>query len=434
MSLSSLSKTKGALIAAAGASVLAEVGVLVGLPGVVELALLGATIASAVVGIWFISVANREFRRTKDVLERAGQGDFEARVLNIREGGDIGLMQNAVNGFIDRSDAYIRESMACQEYVADGKYFRRILPGGLRGAFLNASNVFNKATDFTANKVRDFGTVTDDFERNMKSAMQTVASAATELQSTAQGMEDTAKQTSLQANAASTASQDASSNVQTVASAAEELSASISEIARQANQSTDIAGEAVAEVEGTNEKVQGLAEAANKIGEVVAIITDIAEQTNLLALNATIEAARAGDAGKGFAVVASEVKNLANQTAKATEEISSQIGGIQDATQEAVEAIRSIGEIITKMSEISTSISAAVEEQGAATQEIARNVEQAANGTNEVSSNIHDVTQGADQTGQSAQDVLTAAGELSRQSELLDSEMDKFLIEMRKVL
>jgi len=206
---------------------------------------------------------------------------------------------------------------------------------------------------------------------------------------------------------------------------------SISEISRQVAQSTQIAGAAVAEVNSANEKVQGLADAAQKIGDVVALITDIADQTNLLALNATIEAARAGDAGKGFAVVASEVKNLANQTAKATEEISSQIGDIQSATEEAVTAIGSIGGTITQMSEIASTIAAAVEEQGAATQEISRNVEQAAAGTGEVSSNIQGVNQAAVEAGASSTQVLSAADELAKNSEVLNSEVTKFMAGVR---
>ncbi len=271
----------------------------------------------------------------------------------------------------------------------------------------------------------------DDFDASVGGVVNSVSSAATQMQSSAQTMTDTAAQTTSQSSAASTAAEEASSNVQTVASAAEELSSSISEISRQVAQSTQIAGEAVAEVDGANEKVQGLAQAAQKIGEVVALITDIADQTNLLALNATIEAARAGEAGKGFAVVASEVKNLANQTAKATEEISNQIGGIQDATHDAVAAIGSIGGTIGRMSEIASTIAAAVEEQGAATQEIARNVEQASSGTTEVSANIANVSQGAEQTGQSASEMLAAAGELSRQSEALRGEVDNFLAQIR---
>ena len=271
----------------------------------------------------------------------------------------------------------------------------------------------------------------DRFEQTIKGMVEIVAAAATQLQATARTMEGTATNTSERATAVAAAADEAASNVQTVAAAAEELSASIGEISRQVNQSTETANGAVHEAEKTNEQVQGLAEAANKIGEVVSLINDIASQTNLLALNATIEAARAGEAGKGFAVVASEVKNLANQTAKATEEISAQISGIQGATQEAVTAIRGIGDTIGTISESSSAIAAAVEEQGAATQEIARNVEQASSGTTEVTSNISEVTSQASETGSAAGQVLEAAGELASQAERLSAEVSTFLQTIR---
>ena len=271
----------------------------------------------------------------------------------------------------------------------------------------------------------------DDFETSVGGIVQQVSSASTEMQASSESMAATAEQTTQQSAAVASASDEASANVQTVASAAEELSSSISEISRQVGQSSEITSSAVVQAEQTNAKVQGLAEAANKIGEVVALITDIADQTNLLALNATIEAARAGDAGKGFAVVASEVKNLANQTAKATDEIGTQISEIQSATGEAVTAIEAIGKTIAEVDEIAAAIAAAVEEQGAATQEIARNVEQAAAGTNEVSANIGGVNAAANDTGAAATQIQAAAGELSEQSETLRAEVDKFLTNVR---
>ena len=271
----------------------------------------------------------------------------------------------------------------------------------------------------------------DDFERDVSSMVGVISSAATELQATAQSMAATAEETSQQAEAVANAAGQASENVQTVAAATEELTASIHEISRQVNQSTHIAGAAVEEARRTDAMVQGLAEAAGKIGQVVKLINDIASQTNLLALNATIEAARAGDAGKGFAVVAGEVKNLANQTAKATDEISAQIAAVQTATKDAVGAIQGIGGTISKISEIASAIAAAVEEQGAATQEIARNVQQAAMGTGAVTSNIGSVTHAAGETGHAAHEVLSAAGELSRQSERLNSQVNHFLTDVR---
>jgi len=269
------------------------------------------------------------------------------------------------------------------------------------------------------------------FDATSTEAVKSVASAATELESASEAMSATAEQTTRQSSAVAAASEQASANVQTVASAAEELTNSISEISRQVSQASQIASGAVRQAEETNVKVQGLAQAANKIGEVVALITDIAEQTNLLALNATIEAARAGDAGKGFAVVASEVKNLANQTAKATDEIGAQIAGVQTSTREAVAAIEAIVKTITEIDSISASIASAVEEQGAATQEIARNVEQAASGTQEVTSNIAGVSQAANDTGSAATQIQGASAELSRQSESLRTEVEKFLVNVR---
>lgn len=246
----------------------------------------------------------------------------------------------------------------------------------------------------------------NSFEASVGGVIGTVASAATELQNTAESMSTTAAQANSQSEAAGEASEEASANVQTVASAAEELSASISEISRQIGDSNRIATEAVQEADETGVAVKGLSEAAQKIGEVVNLISDIAEQTNLLALNATIEAARAGEAGKGFAVVAAEVKSLATQTAKATEEISQQVDGMRSATDSTVTSINGITEIIKQISDNASSISAAVEEQNAATQEISRNVQQAAGGTQRVVENISGVRQAAEETGASATEVI----------------------------
>jgi methyl-accepting chemotaxis protein len=269
--------------------------------------------------------------------------------------------------------------------------------------------------------------LTNRFDADVSMVLKTVASASTELQTTATSMSGTAEETSRQATTVAAATEQAATNVQTVASATEELSSSVGEISRQVAQSAKIAQKAVDEATETNATIEGLSEVADKIGDVVQLINDIASQTNLLALNATIEAARAGDAGKGFAVVAAEVKSLANQTAKATEEIGAQIAAIQASSNQAVSAIKGIGATIVEINDITTSIASAVEEQSAATQDIARNVQQAAAGTSEVSANIVGVTQAADETGAAAQQVLSASGELSKQSETLRGQVETFL-------
>jgi methyl-accepting chemotaxis protein len=273
--------------------------------------------------------------------------------------------------------------------------------------------------------------ITRDFEAMIGEIVQTVSSASTELEASAGTLSATAARSQQLTTTVATASEEASTNVRSVASAAEEMTSSVNEISRQVQDSARIAHEAVQQAQKTNDRVGELAKAAARIGDVVELINTIAGQTNLLALNATIEAARAGEAGRGFAVVASEVKALAEQTAKATGEISQQISGIQNATQDSVGAIKEIGDTIGKMSEIASTIASAVEQQGAATQEISRNVQQAAHGAQQVSSNITHVQRGASETGLASSQVLAAAQSLSRDSNRLKVEVDKFLSSVR---
>ncbi|QIP04627.2 methyl-accepting chemotaxis protein [Bradyrhizobium symbiodeficiens] len=269
------------------------------------------------------------------------------------------------------------------------------------------------------------------FESAVGEIIETVSSASTELEASANTLTSTAERGEKLATMVAAASEEASTNVQSVASATEELSSSVNEIGRQVQESARMANEAVEQARLTDQKVGELSMAAARIGDVVELINTIAGQTNLLALNATIEAARAGEAGRGFAVVASEVKALAEQTAKATGEISQQIAGIQGATQDSVNAIKMISSTIKSLSEISSTIAAAVEEQGAATQEIARNVQQAAQGTHQVSSNISDVQRGATETGSASAQVLDAAQALSGDSNRLRTEVGRFLDSVR---
>lgn len=269
------------------------------------------------------------------------------------------------------------------------------------------------------------------FEASVGGIVSSVSGAAGQVQTSSEHMSAKANHSVSEIATASDALEKAAENVQAVAAATEELTSSIKEIYRQVHRSSDVAANAVQEAEKTNNQVRGLSEAANSIGDVLSLISDIAEQTNLLALNATIEAARAGEAGKGFAVVASEVKNLANQTAKATEEISKQISGIQDETVSAVSAITEISNTIDEISQITAIIASSVEEQNAAIDEISRNVHNAAAATSEVSGTMGGIDHEARDNGRTADELQGAARSLSDESQNLSEELQSFLNRLR---
>jgi methyl-accepting chemotaxis protein len=271
------------------------------------------------------------------------------------------------------------------------------------------------------------GDLAQDFERNAKTVANGVADAAGRMEVTARGMAAAAEEGDRQVGAVSAAAEQVSANIQTAAAAAEELAASIVEIGRQVSASTQITAGAKGEADRTNAIVDTLAGAVGRIGQVVKLINDIASQTNLLALNATIEAARAGEAGRGFAVVAGEVKSLANESARATEEIAAQIAAIQAATQDAAAAIGGIATTIGRIDEVVGSIAAAVEQQGAATGEIARTVQQAAIGVQDVTDSMTHVSEIVGRTGAAARDTLTAAGALAGDAAGLDREVGRFV-------
>ncbi|HTZ79359.1 MAG TPA: cache domain-containing protein [Stellaceae bacterium] len=366
--------------------------------------LIGVTLAAIVA---FCFLLGRSITKPLGVItgsmQRLAEGDKTITVAYVERGDEVGALAKSLSVF--RENAQRIESMEEDRRAAEAK----------------ATQDRRAATMKLA----------DDFEHRVKAVVDAVSTASQDMRGMAGQLQKTAEETSRRSTLVAGASEEASTNVQTVASAAEELSASISEISRQVAHAASIAQRAVGETRETDEMIQGLATAAAKIGEVVSLISDVASQTNLLALNATIEAARAGEAGKGFAVVASEVKALANQTGKATEEIAGQVAAIQSATNSAVAAIKRIGSTIGEVNEVSSSIASAVEEQGAATKEITRNTQEASRGTQEVSANIAGVSQGASETGSSASKVLTGADELGGQATRLKGEVDRFLAEVR---
>ena len=265
--------------------------------------------------------------------------------------------------------------------------------------------------------------------RSIGNNAQALASSAEELTAVSQHMAGDAEKTSAQASVVSAASEQVTRNVQTAATGTEEMGASIKEIAKNATEAAKVAHNAVQVAEKTNATVSRLGDSSAEIGQVIKVINSIAEQTNLLALNATIEAARAGEAGKGFAVVANEVKELAKQTGKATEDISEKIQSIQENTQGAVEAIEQIGGVINQINDISNTIASAVEEQSATTNEISRNVAEAARGASEISQNVAGVSAAARSTSGGASDTQAAAQDLARMAAELQSFVGQFKYE-----
>ncbi len=321
---------------------------------------------------------------------------------------------------LDRRDCVGHLRAALQVFIQNAQEVRR----------LEISSK-DKEKEAEAAKRATMSALADSFEASIAQVVDTVSSAATELEASSETLSKTAQDTSAHSESVSRTADLSASNVQTVASASEEMSASISEIANQVQTAARIAREAEQKASETNSTVVALSEAAAKIGAVVNLISDIASQTNLLALNATIEAARAGEAGKGFAVVASEVKSLAEQTAKATDEISTQIGGVQSATHLAVSAIEGISATISQINEISGTISTSVEQQMKAVQEITHSTSSVATATHEVSQAIGLVQQGATETGAAAEQSLAAARELGLQADNLKRAVGKFLEEVR---
>ncbi len=402
--------------------------------GLLPAALAGAIAVAALAAIGCLVRTGRSLRRCAAVCQAVAAGDFEARLVGMREAGDLAEMVWAINSLIDRTDAYIRESTASMDYVSRNKYFRGIIETGMVGAFLGGAKSINAATDGIAQRVAEFRGVTETFEATIAGVVDGVVGAATDLDATAARMEAIAHATREQSESVGEAADSAATHVQSAAAASERLSASIAEIGTQAGRSSEISGGVVSRIAETRDGMDRLDQAALRIGEAVGLIATIAAQTNLLALNATIEAARAGEAGRGFAVVAQEVKQLATNTAKATEEVSAQIAAVQDASRDAGDRFQAIADAVGRIDETATAITQAAERQTAATQEIGDGVAQASAGATAVSGSIERVSAGAAETSATADQVSGASSRLAGEAEKLRREVDGFLNQIHTVV
>ncbi len=355
-----------------------------------------AAIGSALYSVFGVA---RPIKHVSDAMEQVSNGDFTAAIPYGARRDELGDQARALIVF--RDGLAEADRLRAQRETAE--------------------------REASEQRKRDMHDMANTFEAAVGAVVDTVASAATQLQRAAETLTKTSEETTAQATAVAAAANQATTNVQTVAAAIEELSASAREIGGRLARSNEVTDRAVSEVDHTNDQMTELRSSADQIGTIIGLIDSIAGQTNLLALNATIESARAGEAGRGFAVVAQEVKGLAGQTAKATADISERISGIQDSTGDVLGAITGISRTISEISESTTAIAAAMEEQNATTAEVARNIQQAASGTNEVTMNIVGVERAAQASSTAAMQVLSSATDLSRQAEALRSEVQHFL-------
>ncbi|WP_417790227.1 methyl-accepting chemotaxis protein [Terasakiella pusilla] len=374
-----------------------------------------------------IITANNMVEKTRQVMTQAAAGRLDVRVLDIRGRSTVSQLMHDTNHLLDQTEAFAREAGAALEYASKGKYFRKILLRGITGDFINYAAVVNDGLDAMGKKTTDFVKSASAIGANIKGVVHNVSSAAQELEASSSSLGDVAVRTSNQSETVRDAAGSASSNVESVAAATEEFNTSINEIHAQVTRSAEMASEAVGRAGDANEVIATLHEAASRIGEVVNLINDIADQTNMLALNATIEAARAGEAGKGFVVVAGEVKNLANQTSRATEEITTQVTSMQRATDSAVDAIQKITQMIEAIDETAGQIATTVEQQSAVVSEISQNSQYAVGKVRTVADTIGDVATGASESSSAVGEIQSASAELAKQAQVLSDDVNAFV-------
>jgi methyl-accepting chemotaxis protein len=386
----------------------------------------GAALAIAAMGR-AVAPQTDLIRRSADVVMAASAGDLNARITRIRCDGDLERLLHGINRILDLSEEFAKDTGAAMARAGRKEYFRIIPEEGLRGDFLTFAKLINKVLGDMEARDQE----TNEFEQAVKAMVVQVAKSTDGIAKTADLMAQRSERAGARSIDVGDAAEATTERAHAVSEVTRQLAEAINEIAQQVTLSSRVAHEAVSNIAATSDRVNGLTDAVQKIGAVVQLISEIASQTNLLALNATIEAARAGEAGKGFAVVAHEVKSLANQTARATEDITNQVGAIQSAAREAVTAINEILGTIRQMDEISSAIASAEQEQEAATRDISFNIEEVAQKADEVSHAVSIVSQVSAQACGGTIRVIWSANALSEVVQSLTRRVDEYLSKVR---
>jgi methyl-accepting chemotaxis protein len=384
-------------------------------------------LGGAILVMWGLRGTVTAMNQCRQMLDNAARGNLEDRFLLINGHDALAELARAINHFMDSSDAFVRESEASLSVVAQNRFYRRIVERGMNGTFKAAATTINTMTRNLQTEIQSHRQIAREFQEVVSTQVGVGNTIARQTKSNAQEMESASNDTLTMSRTVYETTLNVSRNMQTVAVAADKLTASIGEIRSRIGHAENISGSAVKTVSDTQSVVTALADAAQKIGAVVSLINDVASQTNLLALNATIEAARAGEAGKGFAVVANEVKTLANQTAKATDEIRIQVDAIRSISTAAVDAMNQIGSTVQQINEISAAVSQAINDQSVATREISSSTNSSAGDINDTASKMEDVTAAATRSADAARRVLKDSVDMNANSEKLAHEVTTFI-------
>ncbi len=434
MNLSSLSKSIGMIVCIGTLSTALVLANLLGsFSSLLVLGLgLGTGLCLAFTAYLLLRVKKR-LCQINQILAHTAAGDFDKRVICGAEAGEMQELKQRINQNLDLADAFVRESSAALDHVAQGKFYRPVMERGLPGTYGKGAGDINRAITFMDKKFAGFRDLMDEFEGKVLGVGKGVHASSVVVGETASGMSQMVKSSEAQTFEINQNADETSENVAAVAAAAGQLSAAVNEIGQQSTLSAQTNQKAVERAEATVKAIEKLHKSSEEIGDILGLIRDIANQTNLLALNATIEAARAGEAGRGFSVVAEEVKTLATQTSEATNTIAEKVTHIQGETSDAVDAINNFAIDIGSLNEISSIIAAAVEEQDAATQEIRRNMDNAADGSKIVSDRIGDIAGAIKTTGNASTKLLEASKTLQTQAGNLSEEVVLFLEAARKV-